>query len=123
MERDNVLQMNNHFIQEEIKKRRQDERENRKRNRFMGIILIFAVFLFILPTFNLVQSYQELQSHHQQLAVLKRENEKLTAKHLEEQALVKKLEDNDFALKYVRAKYQYSKEGEFVYNIPGLLPK
>ncbi len=33
--------------------------------------------------------------------------------------MVAKLKNEEYA-KYVRAKYQYSKEGEFVYNIPGL---
>lgn len=123
MKNSKILQMNNAYITDEYRKKQLREEENRKKNRFMGSILILAVFLFVLPTYNLVESYNSLQKKEQQLLDLQDKYEELSDEEELESSLVKKLEDDDFAAKYVRAKYQYSKEGEFVYNIPGLLPK
>ena len=36
---------------------------------------------------------------------------------------INKLKDEEYAAKYARAKYYYSKQGERVYTIPGLLPQ
>ena len=34
-----------------------------------------------------------------------------------------KLKDDSYAAKYARAKYSFSKEGEYIYTIPDLLPQ
>ena len=39
-----------------------------------------------------------------------------------QQDIAKKLKDDDYATKYARAKYSFSKDGEYVYTIPDLLP-
>ena len=54
----NIVQINNRFIQDENQRRRYLDEERRKRNRFMGWVLILVILLFILPTYNLYQSYQ-----------------------------------------------------------------
>ncbi|HEL9645504.1 septum formation initiator family protein [Streptococcus suis] len=123
MKKSNILQIDNHYIQEELRKIQLNKQEKNKKNRFMGMILILVVFLFVLPTYNLVENYQKLQEQENQLAKLKVRYEELSKQEEKESTLVKKLEDQDYAAKYIRAKYQYSKEDEFIYNIPGLLPK
>ena len=123
MKKSNVLQINNQFIQNELQKRRKNDDENRQRTRFMGLILVLAIFLFILPTYNLVESYQTLKEKEDQLVQLEEQYQELTLQERIESSLVTKLEDEEYAAKYIRAKLQYSKEGEFIYNIPGLLPK
>lgn len=123
MKKSNVLQINNQFIQNELQKRRKNDDENRQRTRFMGLILVLAIFLFILPTYNLVESYQTLKEKEDQLVQLEEQYQELTLQERIESSLVTKLEDEKYAAKYIRAKLQYSKEGEFIYNIPGLLPK
>ncbi|HEL1584176.1 TPA: septum formation initiator family protein [Streptococcus suis] len=123
MKKSNILQIDNHYIQEELRKTQLNKQEKNKKNRFMGMILILVVFLFVLPTYNLVENYQKLQEQENQLAKLKVRYEELSKQEEKESTLVKKLEDQDYAAKYIRAKYQYSKEDEFIYNIPGLLPK
>lgn len=123
MSKPNVFQLNNDFIQQELRKSKQYQEENRRKNRFMGWILILVMLLFILPTYNLVQSYQKLQEKEAQLVELEQQYKELVDIEKVESTLVKKLQDDDYAAKYIRAKYQYSKYGEFIYNIPGLLPK
>ena len=47
MEKPNIVQLNNQYINDENTKKRYMEEENRKRNRFMGWILIVVMLLFI----------------------------------------------------------------------------
>ena len=120
MKKSNILQLNNSFIQSERQKNQNFHEERQRKNRFMGAILVLVIFLFILPTYNLVQSYGKLQENEKKLVELETRYEELVDVEKQESQLVTKLKDEDYATKYVRAKYQYSKEGEFVYNIPGL---
>lgn len=123
MKRSNILQLNNTFIQKEQQKRQTLYAATKQKNRFMGAVLILVMCLFILPTYNLIESYANLLKKEEKYAELKEEYQKLAAAQEKEAALVTRLKDEDYAAKYVRAKYQYSKYGEFIYNIPGLLPK
>ncbi|MGZ7227042.1 septum formation initiator family protein, partial [Streptococcus pyogenes] len=59
----------------------------------------------------------------EQLVQLEDRYKELSRQEKIESSLVTKLKDEEYAAKYIRAKLQYSKEGEFIYNIPGLLPK
>ena len=123
MKKSNILQINNEFIQNELQKRRKNDDENRQKTRFMGLILVLAIFLFTLPTYNLVESYNTLKDKEKQLVQLEERYQELTRQEKLESSLVTKLKDEEYAAKYIRAKLQYSKDGEFIYNIPGLLPK
>ena len=105
--------MNN---KDESQRKRFLEEERKKRNRFMGLVLILVMLLFILPTYNLAQSYQSLQDKKEQYKQLEKEYQK-TSEQKEYQ------KDDDYATKYARAKYSFSKDGEFVYTIPDLLPQ
>ncbi|MDQ8760218.1 FtsB family cell division protein [Streptococcus ruminantium] len=121
MKKSNILQLNNAFIRSERKKIQNKLEERQQKNRFMGTILILVIFLFMLPAYNLVGIYTNLQQQEKKLVELEKNYEALTKEHKKEAEMVAKLKDEEYAAKYVRAKYQYSKEGEFVYNIPGLL--
>ena len=87
----NIVQMNNQYIQDEHQRQKYQNEERKKQNRFMGWVLILIILLFILPTYNLAQSYQT--------------------------------KDDEYSEKYERAKYSFSKDGEYIYTIPNLLPK
>ena len=104
----NIVQLNNRFIQDENQRRRYVDQERRKRNRFMGWVLILVILLFILPTYNLYQSYQTLLQRREQYS---------------KSDIATKLKDDSYAAKYARAKYSFSKEGEYIYTIPDLLPQ
>ena len=119
----NIVQMNNQYIQDENQRRRYLEEERRKKNRFMGWVLILVMLLFILPTYNLVQSYQTLLERRQKLVELQEKYEELSKEKEYQENLSKRLKDDDYAAKYARAKYFYAKEGETIYNIPDLLPQ
>lgn len=118
--------MNNKYIKKYIKDESQRKRfleERKKRNRFMGLVLILVMLLFILPTYNLAQSYQSLQDKKEQYKQLEKEYQKTSEQKEYQKDIAKKLKDDDYATKYARAKYSFSKDGEFVYTIPDLLPQ
>ena len=119
----NIVQLNNQYIQDENHRRRYLEEERRKKNRFMGWVLILVMLLFILPTYNLVQSYQTLLERRQKLVELQEKYDELSREKEYQENLSKRLKDDDYAAKYARAKYFYAKEGETIYNIPDLLPQ
>ena len=119
----NIVQLNNQYIQDENQRRRYLEEERRKKNRFMGWVFILVMLLFILPTYNLVQSYQTLLERRQKLVELQEKYDELSKEKEYQENLSKRLKDDDYAAKYARAKYFYAKEGETIYNIPDLLPQ
>lgn len=123
MKKPSIVQLNNHYINEENLKKRFEEEEIQKRNRFMGWILVSMMFLFILPTYNLVKSYVDFEKQNQQVIKLQKEYESLEKNTKSEKKLAEQLKNDDFVKKYARAKYYLSREGEVIYPVPGLLPK
>ena len=123
MEKPNIVQLNNQYINDENTKKRYMEEENRKRNRFMGWILIVVMLLFILPTYNLVKSYQTLQERKDKVVSLQKTYYNLVVDTDAEKVLANSLKDENYVEKYARAKYYLSRSGETVYPLPNLLPK
>ncbi|HES6343565.1 TPA: septum formation initiator family protein [Streptococcus pyogenes] len=123
MKKPSIVQLNNHYIKKENLKKKFEEKESQKRNRFMGWILVSMMFLFILPTYNLVKSYVDFEKQNQQVVKLKKEYNELSKSTKKEKQLAERLKDDNFVKKYARAKYYLSREGEMIYPIPGLLPK
>ena len=125
MEKPNIVQLNIiKYINDENTKKRYMEEENRKRNRFMGWIFDFVVMLlFILPTYNLVKSYQTLQERKDKVVSLQKTYDNLVVETDAEKVLANRLKDENYVEKYARAKYYLSRSGETVYPLPNLLPK
>ncbi|HEQ1587284.1 TPA: septum formation initiator family protein [Streptococcus pyogenes ABC020063118] len=123
MKKPSIVQLNNHYIKKENLKKKFEEEESQKRNRFMGWILVSMMFLFILPTYNLVKSYVDFEKQNRQVVKLKKEYNELSKRTKKEKQLAERLKDDNFVKKYARAKYYLSREGEMIYPIPGLLPK
>ena len=115
----NIVQMNNRYIQDEHQRQKYQNEERKKQNRFMGWVLILIILLFILPTYNLAQSYQTLQKRNQ----LQEQYQQTLEEKEYQKDIVEKLKDDEYAAKYARAKYSFSKDGEYIYTIPNLLPK
>ncbi|BAQ23270.1 possible septum formation initiator [Streptococcus troglodytae] len=85
--------------------------------------MIFIILLFILPAYNLVASYMNLQSKKEQIVKLQNQQKKLDAKTDAEKKFAQRLKDDNYVEKYARAKYYYSIDGENIYPAPNLLPK
>ena len=119
----NIVQMNNRYNQDEHQRQKYQNEERKKQNRFMGWVLILIILLFILPTYNLAQSYQTLQKRKQQYVQLQEQYQQTLEEKEYQKDIVEKLKDDEYAAKYARAKYSFSKDGEYIYTIPNLLPK
>ena len=100
MEKPNIVQLNNQYINDENTKKRYMEEENRKRNRFMGWILIVVMLLFILPTYNLVKSYQTLQERKDKVVSLQKTYDNLVVETDAEKVLANRLKDENYVEKY-----------------------
>ncbi|QRO08475.1 septum formation initiator family protein (plasmid) [Streptococcus oralis] len=116
----NIVQMNNSFIQNEHQRRRYLMKERQKRNRLW--VGSFLILLFILPTYNLAQSYMTVTATPSAIDRVERAVPNLSDEKDKESAFAAKLKDEDVA-KYARAKYYYSKKREAIYTIPDLLPR
>ena len=123
MKKPNIVQLNNQYITDENLKKRYREEENRKKNRFMGTVLVFVMLLFILPAYNLVSSYRNLQERKDEVVKLTKEYQSLTKETKQEKLLVEQLKNEDYVEKYARAKYYLARQGETIYPVPSLLPK
>ena len=88
----------------------------------MGGILFVVVLLFILPTYNLVETYMNIKQQEKEVLSLQKDYDKLSDQTKERNDQAKKLKDDAIAEKYARAKYYYSREGESIYPVPSLLP-
>lgn len=119
----NIVQLNNQYIKDENQRRRYIDEERKKRNRFMGWVLILVMLLFILPTYNLYQSYQTLLQRREQYSQLQEKYKKLSEEKDYQSDVAEKLKDDSYAAKYARSKYSFSKEGEYIYIVPDLLPQ
>ncbi len=94
----------------------------RRSHRFMGIVMIFVILLFMIPTYHLAISYLHLQSQKATIQRLEKEKNSLSKQTKAEEKLASQLNDISFVEKYARAKYYYSKSGESIYPAPSLLP-
>ena len=111
-----IVQMNNSFIQNEYQRRKYMMEERQKRNRFMGWVLILIMLLFILPTYNLAQSYQQLLTRRQQLADLNKQYQELSDEKDKEASLATKLKDESYAAKFPCKILLFKNMGGSLYN-------
>ncbi len=77
-----------------------------------SVIVIVAVTLSIGKYWvEIIEKYQEKQELEQELTALKEKEEEL-------QVDANKLQNPDYVARYAREKYLYSKEGEYILQIP-----
>ncbi len=77
-----------------------------------SIIIIFAMTFTIGKYWvEIFEKYQEKKELDKELTLLKEKEEELKVD-------AKKLQNPDYIARYAREKYQYSKDGEFILQIP-----
>lgn len=99
-----------------------EDADIRRRHRFIATIMIFVILLFMIPTYQLVASYNNLQEKKATITQLEKDKATLASQTKAEETLASQLNDTAFVEKYARAKYYYSKSGESIYPVPSLLP-
>ena len=79
----------------------------------LGSIAVIVVVTFSIGKYwiEIFEKYQEKQELELELIALKEKEEEL-------QVDAKKLQDPDYVARYAREKYLYSKDGEYILQIP-----
>lgn len=87
----------------------------RRRMLFLGLSSVIIIFVM---TFAIGRYWVEIFDKYQEKKLL--EEELLSLKEKEEELKVdaNKLQNPDYVARYAREKYLYSKEGEFILQIP-----
>ena len=87
----------------------------RRRMVFLGLSSVIIIFA---TTFTIGRYWVEIFDKYQEKKLL--EDELLSLKEKEEELKVdaNKLQNPDYVARYAREKYLYSKEGEFILQIP-----
>ena len=87
----------------------------RKRAIFLAL---GSIFVIVVVTFSIGRYWVEIIEKYQEKQEL--ENELLALKEKEEELKVdaNKLQNPDYVARYAREKYLYSKEGEYILQIP-----
>ena len=87
----------------------------RRRMILLGLSSIVVIFVmtFTIGKYwvEIFEKYQEKKELDKQLTLLKEKEEELKVD-------AKKLQNPDYIARYAREKYQYSKDGEFILQIP-----
>lgn len=114
-----IVRLNNEYTTQQLNQMQAGSKKSRKRG-YLAMILVVIILVMMLPTINLIKSYQVLQSRR----ILKLKSEKQSAqldrKLAIKKANIDKLQDPTFIAKYARAKYLYSKDGEKIFPISEL---
>ena len=113
-----IVRLNNEFTTQQLNQIKQTNNQVPKR-RYLGLILVAVILVMVLPTINLVKSYQTLQSRLELKAKYEEKSVVLDKQLAIEKANIAKLKDPIFIEKYARLRY-YSKDGEKVFLIPEL---
>lgn len=123
MKKDKIVQINNQFIKDANLKKRYEQETDRRKNRFLGVSMVLIVLLFILPTYNMVATFVQIEGKKAEIEQLKKDYQAVETETKRQQELARRLQNDEYVEKYARAKYYYSLEGEVVYLLPDLLPK
>lgn len=95
--------------------RKKKNTKKRRRIFFLGVtsVLIIASTTFTIGKYwiEIYEKYQEKKGLEKELRQLKEKEEELTVD-------ANKLQNPDYIARYAREKYLYSKDGEFILQIP-----
>ncbi len=94
------------------------KKKNTKKRRRIVFLGFTSVFIIASTTFTIgkywieiYEKYQEKKNLEKELTLLKEKEEELTVD-------ANKLQNPDYIARYAREKYLYSKDGEFILQIP-----
>lgn len=94
------------------------KRDKKKRKRRIFLLGFSSVFIICTMTFTIgkywieiIDKYQEKKNLDKELIQLREKEEKLKVD-------ANKLQNPDYVARYAREKYLYSKEGEYILQIP-----
>ena len=94
---------------------RNSKKKARRRMIFLGFSSIIVIFVM---TFTIGKYWVEIIDKYQEKKELEKKLTKLKEKEEELKVDANKLQNPDYIARYAREKYLYSKDGEFILQIP-----
>ena len=95
--------------------KRKKKKKARRRMILLGLSSIAVIFVM---TFTIGKYWVEIFEKYQEKKELDKELTLLKEKEEELKVDANKLQNPDYIARYAREKYQYSKDGEFILQIP-----
>ena len=95
--------------------KRKKVNKKRRRTLLLGLLSIFIIFGV---TFSIGKYWIEIFDKYQEKKELDEKLTRLNEKEEELQVDAKKLQNPDYVARYAREKYSYSKDGEYILQIP-----
>ncbi len=95
--------------------KRKKVNKKRRRTLLLGLLSIFVIFGV---TFSIGKYWIEIFDKYQEKKELDKKLTSLKEKEEELQVDAKKLQNPDYVARYAREKYSYSKDGEYILQIP-----
>lgn len=89
-----------------------------KRRRRTFILAILSLVVIFGVTFSIGRYWVEIFDKYQEKKELDKQLTSLKEKEEELQVAAKKLQNPDYVARYAREKYSYSKDGEYILQIP-----
>jgi len=89
-----------------------------KAKRRMFVLGLTSIFIIIAMTFTIGKYWVEIFEKHKEKSNLDKELTTLKEKEEELKVDANKLQNPDYIARYAREKYLYSKDGEFILQIP-----
>lgn len=89
-----------------------------KARRRMLVLGLTSIFIIFAMTFTIGKYWVEIFEKYQEKRILDEELTSLKEKEEELKVDANKLQNPDYIARYAREKYLYSKEGEFILQIP-----
>lgn len=96
-------------------KRKKIIKKARRRMLFLGVGAVGIIFAM---TFTIGKYWVEIFDKYQEKKVLDKELTRLKEKEEELKVDANKLQNPDYVARYAREKYLYSKDGEYILQIP-----
>jgi cell division protein DivIC len=90
----------------------------KKARRRMLLLGLTSVIIIFVMTFTIGKYWVEIYEKYQEKKELEKELTALKEKEEELKVDANKLQNPDYIARYAREKYQYSKDGEFILQIP-----
>lgn len=84
----------------------------------MLVLGLTSIFIIFAMTFTIGKYWVEIFEKYQEKRILDEELTSLKEKEEELKVDANKLQNPDYIARYAREKYLYSKEGEFILQIP-----
>ncbi|MBR2678714.1 MAG: septum formation initiator family protein [Bacilli bacterium] len=92
-------------------------KKKKVRTRFF-LLGFTSIFIIVAVTFTIGKYWIEIFDKYQEKRALEKELTSLKEKEEELKVDADKLQNPDYIARYAREKYLYSKEGEFILQIP-----